>query len=114
MALLDERMQAFCILDRITTPDGYGGTNAVWVDGAPFRAAAVQLSSNEMELAYQNGQKRIYAIYFKPIVGLEQNMRVKRLQDGTVYRITATPDPQQTSAGSAIGLIRTTMEVVSV
>ena len=114
MTLMEQRMQDFCILDRVTMPDGYGGTVAVWQDGATFRAAAVQLESSEMELAYQTGQKRIYAIYCKPIVGLEHNMRVKRLADGVVFRISATPDQQQTSAASAIGLVRTTMEVVDV
>lgn len=110
--LLSERMEDFCRMDKTSTEDGYGGTSIVWQEGAHFRAVATQLQSTELEIAYQTGQKRLYAIYCKPIVGLVQHDRVKRLSDGVVFRVTATPDPQQTSAASAIGLSRTTMEVI--
>ena len=112
--LIETKMQDYCILDKTTHADGYGGTVVEYVDGAPFRAVAVQLQSTEMEIAYQTGQKRLYAIFFKPIVGLEQNMMVKRLEDGLIFRITATPDPNQKPVFSSLDVIRTTMEVVTV
>lgn len=114
MSLIEERMQDFCILDKITVEDGYGGVTVIYQDGAHFSAAATQLQSKEMELAYQQGQKRIYAIFFKPIVGLEKDMRVKRMKDGLVFRVNADPDPNQTASFSAIPLHRTTMEVITV
>lgn len=114
MTLMQERMGTFCRLDKTTTPDGYGGTNIVYRDGAEFQAVATMLESKELEIAYQSGQKRIYVIFCTPSVGLEQNDRVKRLQDGMIFRINATPDINQTSVASKIGLCRTTMEVISV
>lgn len=114
MTLLEERMEDFCILDKTTTEDGYGGVNVTYQEGAHFRAAATQLQSMELELSYQTGQKRIYAIYCKPTVGLEQNMRVKRMKDGLVFRVSADPDPNQTATFSQIQLSRTTMEVITV
>lgn len=112
MTLLESRMRDFCILDKTSTPDGYGGVSVVYKDGAPFKAAAIVLQSNELEIAYQSGTKRIYAVFFKPTVGLEYNMRVKRMEDGKVFRITATPETAQTAPFSALNLLRTTMEVV--
>lgn len=112
MTLLESRMRPFCILDKTTAPDGMGGTTVIYRDGAPFEAATTMLQSQELEVAYQSGQKRIYAIFFKPTVGLEHNMRVKRVENGRVYRITATPEPCQTAPFSALQLLRTTMEEV--
>lgn len=114
MSLLDERMETFCRLDKTSVPDGYGGTITVYTEGAEFPAVATKLQSAEMEIAYQRGEKELYAIYCKPSVGLEQNDRLKRMKDGKVFRVTAAPDPFQTIAASAIGLSRTTMEVISV
>lgn len=113
MTLLQERMEPFVRLDKTSAPDGYGGTVVVWHEGAEFDAVATQLQSKELDIAYQTGQKRLYAIYCNPTVGLEQHDRIKRVSDGTVFRVTATPDPNQTSVASAIGLSRTTMEVIT-
>lgn len=113
MSLLDERMEDFCILDKTTSPDGYGGTIVVYKEGAPFKGVATQLQSQQMEIAYQEGQKRVYAIYFKPIVGLEKGMRVKRIKDGLTFTVSSSPDPNQTSSFSGIPLLRTTMEVIT-
>lgn len=112
MSLIESRMREWCILDKTSTPDGMGGTTVVYKDGAAFQAAAVVLQSNELEIAYQGGTKRIYAIFFKPTVGLEYNTRIKRVEDGQVFRVTATPEAAQTAPFSALGLARTTMEVV--
>lgn len=113
MSLLDERMEDFVVLDKTTAADGYGGTTVVYQEGAPFQAVATQLQSQQLEVAYQDGQKRIYAIFCKPIVALEKGMRVKRLKDGLVFTVSATPDPNQTSSFSGISLARTTMEVIT-
>ena len=113
MSLLDERMEDFVVLDKITAPDGYGGTIVSYRDGAVFPAVATQLQSQQLEVAYQDGQKRIYAIYFKPIAALEKGMRIKRARDGLTFTISASPDPNQTSTFSGIPLLRTTMEVIT-
>lgn len=114
MSLLDERMETFCRLDKTSVPDGYGGTMTVYTDGAEFPAVATKLQSAGMDIAYQSGEKELYAVYCKPSVGLERNDRIKRVLDGKTFRVTASPDPNQTSAASAIGLSRTTMEVIDV
>lgn len=113
MTLLEERMEDFCILDKTTTEDGFGGVAIVYKEGARFPAVATQLQSEEMEVAYQEGQKRIYAIFCKPIANLEKDMRIKRMKDGLVFRVNADPDPNQTVSFSDIPLHRTTMEVIT-
>ena len=39
MSLLTEQMGMCVMLDKTTTPDGYGGYVSKYVDGAPFTAA---------------------------------------------------------------------------
>lgn len=113
MGLLDVRAEGFHIMDKVTRPDGYGGTVATYQEGAPFRAIATQLQSQQLEVAYQDGQRRLYAIFYPPIVGLSKGTRVKRQADGLTFDVVADPDPQQTAPWSRIGLQRTTMEVVT-
>lgn len=113
MTLLESRMMGFHILDKTTKPDGMGGTSVVYVDGAPFDAAYTVISTQELEVAYASGQKRVCAVFFKPTVSLVREDRVRCDDTGQMYRITATPEPAQAAPFSALGLVRTTMEEVS-
>lgn len=77
----------FTVIDYVSRPDGLGGV--VWdtVEGAPFRAGIYHNTSNEAQIAYQQGAKSIFTIITLKNVELEQNDVVKRARDGRTYRI---------------------------
>ena len=51
MSLLDSMLEQCTIIDRKTEPDGEGGYNVVWQDGATIDAAIVHNSSMEAQIA---------------------------------------------------------------
>lgn len=112
MTLLESRMKGFHLMDKTTQSDGMGGTSTVYVEGAAFDAAYVLIKNTEIEVAYSNGEKRVFALFFRPTVALDFNDRVRCDATGKVYRITATPLEAQTAPFSALNLLRTTMEEV--
>lgn len=109
--LFDVLGQDFCIIDIKSISDGQGGTIDTETNGAVFPALATMLQSQEMMIAYQNGQKRVYAIFAKETVGLRRDMKLKRLSDGARFRIITTPE-QQKPPFSNIPMVRATMEVI--
>lgn len=113
MTLLESRMRGFHILDKTTQSDGLGGVSVVYVEGAPFTAAYTVIRTQELEVAYASGQKRVYAAFFRPTVNLAREDRVRCDDTGQMYRITAAPQPAQAAPFSAMGLVRTTMEEVT-
>ena len=62
MSLLSEAMTSCVILDKRTTPDGYGGVITEWVDGAEFQAAIVKDSSIQALQAQQQGVTGVYTV----------------------------------------------------
>ena len=47
MSLIDVMMEECVMVDKRTVPDGMGGFDYEWVDGAQFRAAVIK--NNTME-----------------------------------------------------------------
>lgn len=110
--LLESLATDFCLIDVKSVSDGQGGTIDTYVDGAVFPALAAMLQSQDMMIAYQNGQKRMYAMFYKPTVSLQRDRMVKRLSDGQRFRVMVTPEPYQRPFFSNIPMMRTTLEVI--
>lgn len=101
-----------CMVDKTTVNDGFGSVTIEWVDGAEFSAGIVLNSSNEMQVAYQQGLKRTYTVVIDETVQLAREDRIKRLNDGLVLRITSEPGDMTTPAVSFLKYKQCTAEVV--
>lgn len=96
MSLIDEQMENCQILDKVSVPDGQGGFDYEWVDGAAFDAAVTKDSSLQAKVAEKQGVTEIYSITVKRGVVLQVNDIVKRLSDNTMYRVTSNIKDDET------------------
>lgn len=111
MALQDYLVD-FCMLDKRTVEDGYGGVTPEYAEGARFKAGITTNQSNEARIAYQQGLKVIYTLVFKPTIALENGDRVKRLSDGLVLRITSKSRDMTTPTAAQLQMSQVTAEVI--
>ena len=112
MNLIDSRMEDCVILDLVTEPDGFGGFIRDYIDGAAFRAVLLMRSTDDVEIAYQQGAKRLYTVYTRQLVKLERGDHIRRESDGRVLRVTSDAVEDKTPGSSTLDLYRVQAEVV--
>lgn len=89
MSLIDEQMESCTMVDKRSIPDGQGGFDYEWVDGATFNAAVTKDSSLQARIAEKQGVTEIYSITVPRGVILRVNDVVKRNSDGAIFRVTS-------------------------
>ena len=110
MSLLESAMERFVMLDKTTTPDGYGGYIAVWTEGADFQAAATFDTSIEARVAGVQGVTSLYTITTTKAMNLQYHDVVKRLSDEKIFRITSDGDDKKTPPSATLNMRRVTAE----
>lgn len=112
--LLNQAMKDFVILNKMAVDSGVPGVpSTVYQEGATIKGIASMKTSTEMDIAQQQGAKRVYAFYFLPVVeAIDQGAIVKRIEDGLTFRVNTAPQ-MKTPSFSAIPLKYTTMEVIT-
>lgn len=111
--LLEQSLKDFVILNKMVIDSGVPGVpSTVYQEGATIKGVASMKTSTEMDIAQQQGAKRVYSFYFLPVVEvIDQGSILKRVQDGLTFRVTTTPQ-MKTPSFSSIPLKYTTMEVI--
>lgn len=102
MSLLDEFTDKFVMMDKISVPDGYGGFDIVYQEGAEFEAAMGMNDSIEARIADAKGIKNRYSIYPKQNINLNPYDVIKRLKDDKIFRITSDGDDKKTPPSSPL------------
>lgn len=110
MSLLDEYFEEFTTLDKITTPDGYGGRNTEWVNGATFQAAIVLDSSMESRIAEKQGVTALYTITTTRSINLQYHEVLRRESDGKIFRVTSDGDDKHTPDSANINMRQVSAE----
>lgn len=110
MSLLDEAMEKCIYLDKITVPDGYGGTIQTWQEGAEFYAAIVFDTSLEARVADKQGVTSLYTITTRKNLTLEYHDVFKRLRDNKIFRVTSDGDDKHTPASANLDMRQVTAE----
>lgn len=109
MSLLDRMSQQVTRLVPSSADDGEGGSTTAWSDGLAFKAAVARESAQEATVGGRVAQAASWALLCPVGTGLALGERV-RLADGTVLRVTCTP--QVSPVGAGIAAERVTAEEV--
>lgn len=87
--LIDAMKESCTMLDKIAVPDGMGGSDAAYTDGAAFMAAIVKDSSTQARIAEKQGVSEVYTITVDKDLNLEYHDVFRRDADGAVFRVTS-------------------------
>jgi hypothetical protein len=105
MSLLDECAEKFAFMDKTHVSDGEGGQIITWTQSeATFDASVSFDGSLQAKRAQAEGVKDIYTIYTNKSVQLDFYDVVKRLDDGTTYRITTDGKDRKTPKSAGLNL----------
>lgn len=110
MSLLDEAMETFVIMNKISMPDGYGGRIVVWTEGAEIQGALAFNSSMETQIAMAQGVTSVYTLVTSKAIRLDYHEVVKRKSDGKILRITSDGDDLETPASASLDMRNVTCE----
>lgn len=110
MSLLSEAMEECVMLDKTTQPDGYGGTQATYVEGAEFSAAIVFNTSMEARVASKQGVTSLYTVTTPRAVSMEYHDVFRRKRDNKVFRVTSDGDDQYTPKSAGLDMRQVTAE----
>lgn len=114
MSLLSEQMEMCVIMDKTTAPDGYGGIDTSWVDGAPINTAIVLDTSMQARVAEKQGVTALYTITTEKSINLQYHDVIRRLRDGKVFRITSDGDDKHTPISATLNMRQVSAEEWSI
>lgn len=110
MSLLHEAMEQCTMLDKRTVPDGRGGYESYWVDGASISAAIVFDSSMEARRAEAQGVTAMYTVTTGRNVNLQYHDVFRREADGKIFRVTSDGDDKHTPDSAGLNMRQVTAE----
>ena len=93
MSLIDAFKVPCTLKEKTRTPDGEGGWDTRWVDGATFDAAIVLNSSINAIVAEAQGVTGVYTVTTDRNISMDFHDVFRRDTDGQVFRITKINDP---------------------
>lgn len=110
MSLLSEAMVSCHFIDKTTAPDGYGGVETVWKEGADFKAAIVLDSSMQARIAAQQGVTGLYTITTAKTINLQFHDVFRRDEDKKVFRVTSDGDDNHTPKSAGLNMRQVSAE----
>lgn len=110
MSLLDEAMESFVIMNKISVPDGYGGRKVTWTEGAEIKGALVFDSSMQARIAMAQGVTSVYTLVTKKSLILDYHDVLKRISDGKILRVTSDGDDLKTPNSASLDMRNVTCE----
>lgn len=110
MSLLDLAFETCTMMDRTTSPDGYGGIETVYRPGAEFTAAIVLDSSMQARTAAVQGVTALYTVTTRKSVNLQYHDVFRRESDKKIFRITSDGDDRKTPASASLNMRQVSAE----
>lgn len=110
MSLLAEAFESCVMIDKTTQPDGYGGIEAAWTDGAQFECAIVLDTSMQARIAEAQGVKGLYTITTRKGINLQYHDVLRRVRDGKIFRVTSDGDDKRTPASAGLNMRQVSAE----
>lgn len=110
MSLLENAMEDYIIMNKISSDDGYGGQVISWQEGATISGAMVFDSSLQAKVALAQGVTSLYTFTTRKDIILEYHDVVKRVRDGKVFRVTSDGDDKYTPDSASLNMRQVTCE----
>ena len=110
MSLLADAMEKCVMMDRTTIPDGLGGFDTTWTEGAEIECAIVFDTSMESRTADKLGVTSLYTVTTAKNVLLNYHDIFKRKRDGKIFRITSDGDDKFTPQSASLNMRQVTAE----
>ena len=110
MSLLSEAMETCVYLAKQITPDGYGGYQTTWAEGAEFEAAISFDTSIEARRAEAQGVSSLYTVTTGKTLVLEYHDVFRRVRDGKIFRVTSDGDDKYTPTSATLNMRQVTAE----
>lgn len=104
MSLLDDAMETYIIMDKTTVPDGYGGYNTEYVEGARIKGAVVFNNSLEAKKAEAQGVSSVYTLTTRKNINLQFHDVLRRVRDGKIFRVTSDGDDLYTPDSATLDM----------
>lgn len=111
MSLLEKAYESCTMIDKTTQPDGYGGIETVWTEGAVFDAAIVLDSSMQARVAAVQGVTSLYTVTTKKSINLQYHDVFRRESDKKIFRVTSDGDDKKTPNGAALNMRQVSAEM---
>lgn len=102
--IMPEAFEPCVFLDRSTRPDGYGGIETVWAEGAEFEAAFSLDTSIQARVAKAQGVQNVYSVYTRRALPMGYHTVFRRIRDGKVFRTTSDGTDKKTPPSAALDL----------
>lgn len=110
MSLIDDFTSKCVMQDRVTRPDGYGGVEPAWQDGAEFDAAITLDTSMQSRIAEKQGVTALYTVTTKKTINLQYHDVFKRVADGKIFRVTSDGDDKATPLSASLNMRQVSAE----
>lgn len=98
------------MIDKTTTPDGVGGFNIAYVDGADFKAAIVFDTSMEARIGEKQGVTNLYTVTTRKHINLQYHDIFRRSSDNKIFRVTSDGDDNKTPVSAGLNMRQVTAE----
>ena len=110
MSLLLEAFEKLTMIDKTSIPDGRGGMETVWKDGASFEGAIVLDSSMQARTAEQAGVTSLYTVTTSRAINLQFHDVFRRESDGKIFRVTSDGDDKKTPSSATLDMRQVSAE----
>ena len=110
MSLLDEMKTTCTMIDRRTVPDGAGGFETAWIDGASFVATIIKDQSLEARVAEKDGLKEVYTVVVNKGTQLSFHDVFRREEDNKIFRVTSDIKDSEAPTRSTVKIGKVTAE----
>lgn len=110
MNLVENMMENCKLIEKKRVPDGAGGFETEWVDGAEFKAAIIRDTSLDARIAEKSGVTSVFTITTYQSCRLAYHDVFKRLSDGKTFRVTSDAGDKESPRVSDLDMAQVTAE----
>lgn len=108
--MMQDWVTSCTLLEKTRIPDGEGGWDTSWSDGAKFDAAIAHASSIEARVAESEGMASTFTVWTEKGITLEFHDVFRRDSDGQVFRVTSQGGDEQSPGRATFDLTHVSAE----
>ena len=108
--MMQDWVTSCTLLEKTRIPDGEGGWDTSWSDGAKFDAAIAHASSIEARVAESEGMASTFTVWTEKGITLEFHDVFRRDSDGQVFRVTSQGGDEQSPDRATFDLTHVSAE----